>query len=118
MDRLAEQKVLPLSVKSCTSQIIGDIGGILGSVRLEGVLHRDGKSWFGDNGKAQEISPWAISSFSYLWVFSDPEPFDQIFRCKGFPSVWYLKNELNPEMPEPKDPEPQRPKDFELPGSH
>jgi len=89
--KLEAAGVLPEPLTQCVSTIIQDVSGLLGSVRLDRVLQLKGDKWKDSTGEVQKPCPWTSPAFPFIWVFSDPQPFEQLRRYRGCTGFWYLK---------------------------
>lgn len=91
MKRLRTAGALPAEQDVCLTQILGDMGGILGTVRVVGTLFQELGRWYDQDRRPAEMSPWAVRSFPYIWLFEDPEPFAEIRQAKSRNGFWELR---------------------------
>lgn len=93
-------------------QVLEDVGRVLGSVRLVDVLSKTQHGWVGLTKTVQELSPWTVASFPFVWVFAEPELYENRPWAKGHGGLW----RTTPATPGPADPEPPHPADSAPPG--
>jgi len=116
MKRLEEAALLPEAMETLIPKIVGDVGGILGSVRLVGALTQTKGVWYTNEEQPTEVSPWVVPTFPYVWLFEDPEPFVEVTWSQGATGYW-TPGDLIPGKLGPKGREPPHRAGFGRPES-
>lgn len=113
--RLEKAGLLP-EERGYLPQVLEDVGRVLGSVRLVDVLSRTQHGWLGLTQTVQELSPWTVPSFPFVWVFAEPELYENRPWFKGHGGLWRTGSAPGPSNP-PPCPTPTQPPSGPCPGS-